>query len=111
MVQAMFEHWHLDTDDQGALLGQPPGTAPGQRHVGADLDAPLEHDYAERLGHLLGVHSRLRLLFPHNRQLAYRWMSGVNSAFGDTSPIEVVRGQGLHGLRAVRAYLDGAAGP
>lgn len=110
MVKTLFEHWQLDTDEQAALLGQPQATAPGQRHFGADVGLPVNHHYAERLGHLLAIHSRLRLLFPLNRQLAYGWMRGANSAFGDRSPVEVVRREGLQGLRVVRAYLDRAVG-
>jgi uncharacterized protein (DUF2384 family) len=67
-------------------------------------------DQYERVGHLLGIHKNLRLLFPQNRDLAYRWMSTRNKAFDNFAPVEVVKTQGFLGLLIVRAYLDRARG-
>jgi hypothetical protein len=67
-------------------------------------------DTLERAGHLLGIHKNLRLLFPHNRDLAYRWMKSRNRAFDNRTPAEVVRVYGFAGLLMVRAYLDRARG-
>ena len=40
-------------------------------------------DLLARAGHLLGIHKALRILFPHDRDLAYRWVSTPNRRFGD----------------------------
>ena len=63
-------------------------------------------DQYERVGHLLGIHKNLRLLFPQNRDLAYRWMSTRNKAFDNLTPVEVVKERGFAGLLMVRAYLE-----
>ena len=67
-------------------------------------------DQYERVGHLLGIHKNLRLLFPQNRDLVYRWISTRNRAFDNLSPVEVIREWGFAGLLMVRAYLDRARG-
>lgn len=63
-------------------------------------------DQYERVGHLLGIHKNLRLLFPQNRDLAYRWMSTRNKAFENLTPVEVVKEWGFAGLLMVRASLE-----
>ncbi len=63
-------------------------------------------DANERAGHLLAIHKNLRLLFPHNRDLAYRWMSTRNQAFEGRTPVDVVRDFGFAGILMVRSYLD-----
>ena len=62
-------------------------------------------DLLERAGHLLGIHKSLRILYPHNRDLAYRWITTPNRRFGNRAPIEVMK-EGFLGLVAVRRYLD-----
>ncbi len=51
-----------------------------------------------------------RLLFPKDRDLAYRWMSTRNKAFDNLTPVEVVKEWGFAGLLMVRGYLDRARG-
>lgn len=60
----------------------------------------------ERAGMLLGIHKSLRLLFPHNRELAYGWMTQPNLAFQGATPVELIGEQGMAGLSMVQAYLD-----
>ena len=62
------------------------------------------------LGHLLGIHKNLRLLFPQNRDLAYHWMSTRNKAFDNLTPVDIVKEWGCAGLLMVRADLDRARG-
>lgn len=110
MVMALFDHWSLSTEEQAALLGIAPAnrSALGRYRKGHPIG--LQRDQYERVGHLLGIHKNLRLLFPHNRELAYRWMSTRNQAFDNLSPVEVVRRFGFAGLLMVRGYLDRARG-
>ena len=57
---------------------------------------------------ILSIHQNLRLLFPQNRDLAYRWMTTRNKAFENLTPVEVVKESGFAGLLMVRGYLDRA---
>ena len=110
MLMRLFDHWQLGTDDQLDLLG----FAPTNRAVltryrrGEPLSG--SRDTLERAGHLLGIHKNLRLLFPHNPELAYAWMSTRNRAFEHLTPTEVIRKFGFAGLLMVLAYLDRARG-
>lgn len=110
MVMKLLDHWRLGTEDQAALLGLSAGNraALGRYRNGAPIGT--SRDQLERVGHLLGIHKNLRLLFPQNRDLAYRWMSTRNRAFDNLAPVEVVRDYGFAGLLMVRGYLDRARG-
>lgn len=110
MIMRLFEHWKLSSDDQLALLGLAPGNrAALTRYRKGEPLAP-SRDLQERVGHLLGIHKNLRLLFPHDRDLAYAWMDTRNRAFNGRTPVEVIREWGFAGLLMVRAYLDRARG-
>ena len=86
------------------------GYSPTNRGLLSDYRSgkPLanDRDKLERAGILLGIHKSLRLLFPHNRQLAYTWMTQANRAFGGLSPVTVAEKYGIMGLHQVRSYLD-----
>lgn len=110
MVMKLLDHWELSTDDQAALLGLAPGNRAALARYRKGEPIGSSRDQLERVGHLLGIHKNLRLLFPHNRELAYRWMSTRNLAFEQRTPVEVIREWGFAGLLAVRAYLDRARG-
>lgn len=106
MVVQLFEHWKLSTEEQLALLGL--GAASRSALTRYRKGEPLaqSRDLLERVGNLLAIHKNLRLLFPHNRDLAYAWMSTRNKAFGGRTPAEVVAEIGFAGLLMVRSYLD-----
>jgi len=110
MIMKLFDHWSLSTEDQAALLGLAASNraALGRYRNGAPIGS--NRDQYERVGHLLGIHKNLRLLFPHNRDLAYRWMTTRNRAFENLTPVEAIRQFGFAGLLMVRAYLDRARG-
>jgi hypothetical protein len=63
-------------------------------------------DLLARAGHLLGIHKSLRIMFPHDRDLAYRWIKAPNRRFDDTTPLEIMKRHGYEGILAVRRYLD-----
>ncbi len=110
MVMTLFDHWQIDTEDQAALLGLAPGNRAALARYRKGEPIGTSRDQFERVGHLLAIHKRLRLLFPQNRDLAYRWMATPNRAFEQRSPVGVVRDWGFAGLLMVRAYLDRARG-
>jgi CTP:molybdopterin cytidylyltransferase MocA len=110
MVMTLLDHWKLSTEDQAALLGIAASNRAALARYRRGEPIGSSRDQYERVGHLLGIHKNLRLLFPQNRDLAYRWMSTRNRAFDNLSPVEVIREWGFAGLLMVRAYLDLARG-
>lgn len=110
MVMALLDHWQLGTEDQAALLGLASGNRAALANYRHGKPIGTSRDQYERVGHLLGIHKDLRLLFPQNRELAYRWMRTRNRAFDNLTPVEVIREWGFAGLLMVRAYLDRARG-
>ncbi len=110
MVMALLDHWKLSTEDQAALLGLAPSNRAALSNYRSGKAIGTSRDQFERVGHLLGIHKNLRLLFPKNRDLAYAWMTTRNKAFGNLSPVDVVREYGFAGLLMVRGYLDRARG-
>ncbi len=105
MIIGLFDHWSLTPRDQAALLGlstQGRTTLSRYRRGHAFAD---NQDLLGRAGHLLGIHKSLRLIFPHNIDLAYRWVSQPNRRFGNAAPLDIMK-QGYEGLLAVRRYLD-----
>src|SRR5688572_14747150 len=105
MVVALLDHWNLPPNDQAVLLGlstQSRSTIARYRRGEPFADSA---DLLARAGHLLGIHKALRILFPHDRDLAYRWVSTLNRRFGAT-PLDVMKQHGYEGILAVRRYLD-----
>ncbi|WP_018649399.1 MULTISPECIES: MbcA/ParS/Xre antitoxin family protein [unclassified Thioalkalivibrio] len=108
MVMQAFDHWGLETDEALAMLGHAPGDVDAHSRYRGGEPLPDERDALDRAGHILRIHKNLRLLFPHERDKAYRWMKTHNRAFGGCPPVEVVSREGLQGLLRVRGYLDRA---
>jgi hypothetical protein len=110
MVMALLDHWNLSTEDQAALLGIASSNRAALSNYRSGKPIGTSRDQYERVGHLLGIHKNLRLLFPQNRNLVYQWMSTRNKAFDNLTPVEVVKEWGFAGLLMVRGYLDRARG-
>jgi transcriptional regulator with XRE-family HTH domain len=105
MVVSLLDHWKLPLNEQAALLGlsaQSRSTIARYRRGEPFGDSA---DLLARAGHLLGIHKALRIMFPHDLDLAYRWVSAPNRRFGERAPLEIMK-QGFEGLLAVRRYLD-----
>ena len=106
LVVALLDHWQLRLPDQAALLGlsaQSRSTIARYRKGEPFADSA---DLIARAGHLLGIHKALRILFPHDRGLAYRWVSAANRRFGGAAPLDIMKRHGYEGILAVRRYLD-----
>jgi len=106
MVVSLLDHWNLTPNDAAVLLGlstQSRSTIARYRRGEPLADSA---DLLARAGHLLGIHKALRILFPHDRDLAYAWVTTPNRRFGDVAPLEVMRRHGYEGILAVRRYLD-----
>ena len=106
MVVSLLDHWNLAPNDQAVLLGlstQSRSTVARYRRGEPLADSA---DLLARAGHLLGIHKALRILFPHNRDLAYRWVSTPNRRFAGARPLDIMKRDGYEGILAVRRYLD-----
>ena len=105
MVVKLFDHWDLSAAEQAEVLGLSSASRSTlSRYRGGEPFAD-SRDLLDRAGHLLGIHKSLRLLFPHDRDLAYTWMTQPNRRLG-ARPVDVVIEHGFEGLLAVRRYLD-----
>ena len=106
MVVQLLERWQVSAVDQATLLGvstNSRSTIARYRRGEPLADSP---DLLARAGHLLGIHKALRIIFPHDLELAYRWVSAPNRRFGGEPPLAIMRRHGYEGILAVRRYLD-----
>ena len=106
MVVELLERWKLSTVEQAVLLGlsaNSRSTLARYRRGEPLADSP---DLLARAGHLLGIHKALRILFPHDLELAYRWVGTPNRRFGGEPPLALMKRHGYEGILAVRRYLD-----
>jgi hypothetical protein len=106
MVTTLFDHWQLSTADQAALLGLSEASRSSLARYRRGDPLADSRDLVDRAGHLLAIHRSLRILFPQNRALAYRWPTVPNTEFGGRTPVQVMREEGFLGLLTVRRYLD-----
>jgi transcriptional regulator with XRE-family HTH domain len=105
LVTQLFEHWKLSASEQAALLGLSPDNRSTVSRYRRGEPLADNRDLLDRAGHLLGIHKSLRILFPQDRDLAYRWMTTPNRRFG-ARPVDIVVERGFEGLLALRRYLD-----
>ncbi len=105
MLTRLLEHWGLTAAEQAEVLGLSAGSRSTLGRYRSGEPLADNRDLLDRAGHLLGIHKSLRLLFPHDRDLAYRWMTQPNLRLGGR-PVDLVLEHGFEGLLAVRRYLD-----
>lgn len=108
MVMVLFDHWQLDKDAQSVLLGISASNRATLTRYRKGTLTNIDRDQQDRISHLLGIHKSLRLLFPQNMELTYRWMSTRNKAFDNLPPVEMVKEWGFTGLLRIRTYLERA---
>jgi len=106
MVMALLDHWKLAPNDQALLLGLSAQSRSSIARYRRGEPLADSADLLARAGHLLGIHKALRILFPHDRDLAYRWVTTPNRRFADATPLDVMKRHGYEGMLAVRRYLD-----
>ena len=106
MLMTLFDHWKLPSVDQLSLLGLSKDNRGALTKYRNGQPLVNDRDKLERAASLLAIHKALRLLFPHNPELAYAWMSRPNKAFNGLTPVQLIDQQGMIGMYMVRAYLD-----
>ena len=105
MIVQLLDHWSLTTAEQSALLGLSATSRSTLSRYRSGEPLADSRDLIDRAGHLLGIHKSLRILFAHDRDLAYRWMGTPNARLA-ARPVDVVVAHGFEGLLALRRYLD-----
>ncbi len=105
-VTRLFNLWQLSAVDQLMLLGLNESNRIALQRYAKGEALAANRDLLERVGHLLGIHKSLKLLFPKNPEIASGWMVSPNALFGGETPIAVVRRFGFAGLLMVRGTLD-----
>lgn len=106
MVTRLFDHWGLESSEQLAMLGLSEGSRMTLQRYRTGKALGRNRDLMDRVGYLLGIHKSLRLLYPHNRELAYRWMKSPNKRLHNATPVDFVRDKGFEGLVSVNRLLD-----
>jgi hypothetical protein len=106
LVMRLFAHWGLGTADRTALLGLSSDSRSTIARYRRGEPLADSADLLGRVGHLLGIHKALRIIFPHDRDLAYRWVTTASRRFGGQTPLAFMREHGYEGILAVRRYLD-----
>lgn len=106
MVIKLFNHWELSTADQLELLGLSTKSRGLLAKYAKGEALPEGRDSLDRVGWLLAIHKALRLLYPHNPEIRYSWVNRRNTAFGNLTPLMVMKEQGIIGLARVSRYLD-----
>ncbi|HWR59155.1 MAG TPA: MbcA/ParS/Xre antitoxin family protein [Thermodesulfovibrionales bacterium] len=96
----------MNTQDQAALLGLSGSSKRSLDRYRKGSPLPDRRDLLDRVANLLSIHRSLRILFPKNRELVYKWPITPNRAFNGQTPVEVIRRQGFSGLLIVKHYLD-----
>lgn len=103
-IMALFKRWELTNPQQIELLGE---ISPAQLDKFKNGTACISgRDTIERVGNLLGIHKSLRILFPRNREVVYKWVKARNKKLHNLSPLEVMLEYGYLGIAQVRRYTD-----
>ncbi|MDA8089298.1 MAG: MbcA/ParS/Xre antitoxin family protein [Nitrospiraceae bacterium] len=106
IVMKLFDLWELGVEDQLACLGLFTGSRRTLDRYRKGAPFANHRDLMDRVGNLLAIHQSLRILYSHNREIVYRWMTTPNLAFDGLRPIDTVREKGFLGLLQVRNYLE-----
>jgi hypothetical protein len=106
MVITLFGHWQIGVQDQMALLGLSEGSRTTLMRYRRGEPLADQRDLLDRVANLLAIHRSLRILFPENRDLVYRWVTMPNKVFEGKTPVQFIREKGFLGLLTVRRYLD-----
>ncbi|MGQ3887565.1 MbcA/ParS/Xre antitoxin family protein [Legionella sp. CNM-1927-20] len=103
-IVQLFKHWDLKVDEQCNLLG---GISPQQLNNFQNGKAHISgRDTIERVGNLLGIHKSLRILYPYNRAVVYKWIKARNKRLHNLTPLEVMLSEGYIGIAQVRKLTD-----
>lgn len=104
----IVEHYGLVQREQALLLG----IKENPQRLNAlkkDRLIPDDPDNILRVGHLVGIHKNLRVLFPQNRDVAYAWLKTKRNLFQGQSAMDYIAEDPMNSLPrlcTVRRLLD-----
>jgi hypothetical protein len=101
--------WHLQAEEQRALLGWPAASTFFKYKAGHV--SALPYDMLMRISLILGIYKDLHILYPEP-DLANRWVRLPNSnpLFGGQPALALMIEGGIDGLYHVKRLLDGRRG-
>ena len=103
-VIQLFKLWDLSVDEQCNLLG---GISSQQLNKFQKTTARISgRDTIERVGNLLGIHKSLRILYPYNKSVVYKWIKARNKKLHNLTPLEVMLSEGYIGIAQIRKLTD-----
>ena len=70
MVMELFDHWNIQVDARADLLGVSKSSI---RRYQSGAALANKADIIARVSHLLAIHRALRVLYPKNREIIYKW--------------------------------------
>lgn len=103
-VTSVFDRWQLTLADQLDVLGLTDPEELLRYRKGRPLSN--DPDLLERAGHLLAIYRDLQEIYRLDPVLCDRWMQAKDFLLGNRSPLEVVRREGLEGLKGIRRSLE-----
>lgn len=104
----LARHYELTRKEEAVLLGVKEN-AQRLKQLEDQGRLPDAVDTYFRIGLLMGIHKNLRLLFPHNQSVRYRWLKKKQEDFKNRSPMAFIaehEPSSMFRLMAVRRYLD-----
>ncbi|MDF1757108.1 MAG: hypothetical protein P1U74_02255 [Legionellaceae bacterium] len=103
-IIALFKLWGLKNDEECNLLG---GVSPAQLAKYKNGNAQISgRDTIERVGNMLGIHKNLRILYPYNKEVVYKWVKSRNLKLHNLSPLDVMLERGYLGISQIRLFTD-----
>ncbi len=111
MVLKIFDLWGLKVKEQLSLLGLS-SRSRARLHCYLEGEAfANQRDLLDRARNLLSIHNSLCTLYPHNQEVAYKWMTTRNMHFEGLRPVDVVHKEGFYGLFIIKRYLEHEINP
>lgn len=104
----IMELWGIDNADARAILGSPAERTFFNWRAGNISRVP--EDTLRRIGYVAGIYKALQIAYS-DPSLADTWIHRENRKFGNSSPLDRMRGGDVTDLAAVRSYLDAARAP
>jgi hypothetical protein len=106
LVTTLFDLWRLDSRTQAVLLGISPGSRTTLSRYRNGHPLAATRDRLERVGHLIGIHKCLQILYPKNPELRNSWVGARNQWLKGQSPVDVMTAHGLPGIATVRLLAE-----
>jgi len=106
MLMRLFELWRLTPNEKLLLLGLNENEYKYLNYYHTGEQAISNNiDMLDRAGMLFSIHSMLRVIFPENPVHAYGWMSAMNKALNNQTPLDVVQEHHFTGLHMLVNHL------